>query len=64
MGLSETMASSICIGPTELASAVSGTLKVAESPLASTFASSLCTSAVVVDEDQIGTTPLEIGDRP
>ena len=44
MGLSETTASSICIGPTELASGVSGTSKVAESPLASTVASSLCTT--------------------
>ena len=54
------MASSICIGPTELASAVRGTLKVAESPLGVDLRFQPVRQAVVVDEDQIETTPFEI----
>ena len=59
MGLSKTMASSICIGPMKLASAAGGTLNAAESPLGSTFVSSLVREAVVVDEDEVDVTSFQ-----
>ena len=53
------MASSICIGPMELASAVSGTPKVAEITVWIDLCFQPVHEAVVVDEDEIETTPFQ-----
>ena len=52
------------MGPMELVSAVSGTLKVAEIAPRVNLRFQPVRQAVVVDEDQIEATPFEIGDRP